>query len=224
MNKKLIIGVGATILFVVVAVWAYVAVLGSSEGASVPIVSEGVVVNGEGVVFSIVQAESEVRFSLDELLRGAPTTVVGVSDQVAGEIGLDLADPAGATIGPITINARTLETDQSRRNQAIRNTVLSTDDFEFITFRPTEISGLPDSVTVGETYTFQIVGELTITDVTLSETFEARVTIESESRLSGLVVTTINRDAYGLTIPSVPIVAEVAVDVLLELDFVAVAP
>lgn len=223
MDRKLIVGIGASLVFVVLAVVAYLLILGPTEEASEPITGEAVEVTGEAMVFAIVPEESEVRFLLGEILRGQPVTVVGVSDQVAGEIGLDLANPAGATIGTININARTLETDQSRRNQAIRNRILLTDEFEFITFTPTEVSGLPDSISVGETYTFQIVGDLTVTDVTLSETFEAEVTIESESRLVGYATTTINRDEYELTIPSVPGVADVDVDVVLELDFVVTA-
>ncbi len=37
------------------------------------------------VAFEIVQAESEARFTLGGLLNGNPKTVVGVTDQIAGE-------------------------------------------------------------------------------------------------------------------------------------------
>jgi len=43
-------------------------------------------------VFRISQTRSRVRFEIDEELRGEPKTVVGTTDQVAGEIALDFSN------------------------------------------------------------------------------------------------------------------------------------
>ena len=61
--------------------------------------------------FEIVPAESEARFVIDEVLRGAPKTVVGTTDQVAGQLALDPVDLSSAQVGTIQVNARTLATD-----------------------------------------------------------------------------------------------------------------
>ena len=82
------------------------------------------VVESDPITFQIVQAESEARFTLDELLKGSPKTVIGVTDQVAGEILVDFANPTGAQVGAININARTLTTDSDFRNKAIKNKIL----------------------------------------------------------------------------------------------------
>jgi polyisoprenoid-binding protein YceI len=169
------------------------------------------------ILAQIVQAESEARFIIDEVLNNAPKTVIGTTDQVAGEISVDPSNPDNTRVGVIQINARTLTTDNDFRNRAIKNAILQTDSYEFITFTPTAINGLPEAGTVGQTYTFQIVGDLTIRDVTKQVTFDVTATPVSETRLEGTVLYA----DYGITIPSVRSVASVEDEVRLELDFVA---
>lgn len=172
-------------------------------------------------LFQFAQAESEARFLIGEILRGQPQTVVGVTDQVAAEIVVDLNNPADAQLGTVQVNARALATDESRRNRAIGNWILETGDFEFINFNPTEIFGLPEELVFGENVSLEITGDLTIRDITDEVTFQATVTPVSESRLEGLASTTINRGDFELTIPSVPFVADVDEEILLEIEFVA---
>ncbi len=177
------------------------------------------------VLFRIVPERSQVRFLIDELLFGAPNTVVGQTDQVAGDIIADLGNPANSQVGEIRINARSLATDNEFRNRALRNQILQSaqDAFEFIRFVPTALEGLPEGVTVGEPFSFQITGDLTIRDITQPVTFEATVTLASETRLEGTATATVQRGAFQLTIPNVPGVADVSEDVGLEIDFVAEA-
>jgi polyisoprenoid-binding protein YceI len=174
-------------------------------------------------LFEIRQEGSEVRFTLGEILAGQPNTVIGVTDQVAGQIAVDLDQLQATQLGVIQINARTLMTDNEFRNRSIRTRILQTDDYEFITFTPTAIEGLPDSTTIGETVSFQVVGELTIRDVTQLVAFDVNVTPVSETELSGLGATTVMRADFDLVIPSVEDVADVEEAVLLEIEFVATA-
>jgi polyisoprenoid-binding protein YceI len=83
---------------------------------------------------------STVRFTLDEILRGEPATVVGTGSQVSGEIAIDFNQPANSEIGVILVNARMLVTDNDFRNRAINNSILETGKYEFITFTPTQPS------------------------------------------------------------------------------------
>ena len=175
------------------------------------------------VNFQIDQAESEARFSLGEILRGEPNLVVGVADQVVGDIAIDFDDLSVVQVGVVQINARTFVTVEALRNRSIQNRILFTEQYEFITFSPTSLSGLPDAITFGEPATLQITGDLMITDITNEVTFEVQVTPGSETRLEGLASTVIRRADYEITIPSVYSVAEVDEEVLLEIDFVALA-
>ncbi|MBP6015657.1 MAG: YceI family protein [Candidatus Promineofilum sp.] len=175
----------------------------------------------EPVVFTIDSAASQVRFQLDEDLRGERKTVVGATDQVAGQLSIDLADLSSAQVGVIQINARTLATDSNFRNRAIQNEILDTGDYEFITFTPTGLEGLPAAAAVGETITFSLVGDLTIRDVTLPATFAVEATAVSERQITGTATAIVNRADFGLQIPSVPNVANVEEEVELYIDFTA---
>lgn len=182
-----------------------------------------ITVQPEVYLFRITSDESEVRFSLDEELRGEPVRVVGVTNQVGGDIIVNVTEPAASVIGDIVINLRTLETDQSARNRAIRSVILRSgeDQYEFTEFKNITLSGMPETVEVGVPFTFQATGELTLVDVTRSVTFEIEVTPISTERIEGYAAATVLRSDFGLEIPSVPAVANVSDAVLLEIDFVA---
>jgi polyisoprenoid-binding protein YceI len=169
--------------------------------------------------FSISQVESQARFKIFEELNGQPTDVVGITDQLAGEANINLEDLSQTRLGIISVNARTLVTDQDRRNQAIRNRILQTDAFEYITFSPNELTGLNGRAVTGQEYAFQISGELTIRDITQPVVFDTVVTVEADDRIRGFASAVILREDFNLIIPSVPFVANVGENVSLEIDF-----
>jgi polyisoprenoid-binding protein YceI len=74
--------------------------------------------------------------------------------------------------------------------------------YEYITFGPTAIEGVPDSVAVGETVSFTIVGDLTIRDITRPATFDVTATLLSDSELSGTASTAVLLEDYNLNIPN----------------------
>lgn len=187
-----------------------------ANDAAAPIAAAGSVTN-----FTIDQTASQARFELNEELRGQPKTVVGATDQVAGQFAFDLTDLSTAQVGQILINAGTFSTDSSLRNRAIRDRILHAGDFELITFTPTAVNGLPASATAGEEISFTIDGDLTIRDITNPVTFAVTATVVSADQISGTAGTVINRTDYDLNIPSVRNVANVEEEVELYLDFVA---
>lgn len=174
-------------------------------------------------LYRIDSASSEAKFVLQEDLRGSRIDVIGTTNQIAGDIILDFANPAASQIGTIRINARTLETPEEMRNRAIRSRVLqsASDQYEFIEFVPTSITGLPASVNVGETHSFEITGNLTLVGQTREVTFNAEATLASEQELSGTATATINYTEWGIAIPTAPGVANVTPTVTLSIDFAA---
>lgn len=180
--------------------------------------------NSERTLFRIQQEDSQVSFEIDEVLRGNPTTVIGTTDQVAGDVVVDFGNPASSQIGTIRINMRTLSTDNQFRNQALRAQILESaqDQYEFANFEPTNLSGLPqEAVSIGDTLSFQVTGNLTIRDVTREVTFDTEVNVTAEDRLEGSASTTIRYPDFNITIPDVPNVSGVEEEVLLSIDFVA---
>ena len=178
----------------------------------------------EQALFRITTDESEARFKIDETLSGNDIVVIGATDDVAGDIIVNFANPGGSELGQVAVSARTLKTDNDFRNQAIRGRILlsSQDEYEFVTFVPTEFVALSsDSVNVGDTLEFEVTGDLTVRDTTDTVTFDVTVNVISEDRIEGTATAEILYADYGISIQSPPQVAGIGDVVTLELDFVA---
>lgn len=175
------------------------------------------------VVFVIDPAQTVARFSINESLFGDPKNVVGQTADVQGVITITVGNPASTQIGLIRINARDLHTDEEMRDRAIRTFILesSQDDYQFITFVPTQIEGLPTQVQDGTTISFTVTGDMKIRNVVKPVTFALSVTPKGSTEISGLARATITRTAFELSIPSVPGVADVADEIGVAFEFVA---
>ncbi|MFN8634064.1 MAG: YceI family protein [Chloroflexota bacterium] len=216
------------VLMVVVAIAAVVgySVFRTPPEASAPIAAAPIAQTSAAssvptTVFEIDPNASSAKFVVDEVLRGSPKTVVGATNQVAGQIALNLNDLDAAQVGTIKINARTLATDEGSRNRMLQNQILQTEQHEYITFTPTRAVGLPDTATVGQPFTFQLVGDLSIRGTSRETTFDVTVTPTAADQLQGQATTTIKYADWGVSVPKVPAVAGVDENVGLQLDFVA---
>jgi len=193
-------------------------VAGDAEASPVP---QGMSFAEASTIYNLNPDSTEARFLIDEILLGEPTTVVGKTNQVSGQIALDLQNLSTAAVGPIQVDARTLLTDNGFRNQSIDTRILLTSVFQTITFTPTAVSGLPDTTTIGEPLNFQITGDLTITEYTKPVIFDVTAVTVSDTRIEGNAKTTIQRADFNLFVPSATGVAGVEENVILELDFTA---
>lgn len=196
----------------------------SSDSASTPEAAAESAASGAGrEVFQIDPAQSEARFIVHEVLFGSPNEVIGSTTEVSGTIEVDLDDPTKTQMGPVQINARSLATDNRFRNRSVNRLILQSnrDEYQYITFTPTAIEGLPTEANVGEPLALQVTGDLKIRDVVQPVTFAVTVTAESPTQLTGIGQTTVQRADFDLTIPSVQGVADVTEDVTLQLEFVA---
>ena len=124
-------------------------------------------------------------------------------------------------MGEILINARTFATDSGNRDRAIRGPILAAEQYEFITFSPTGITGLSGAAEAGGEYGFSVAGDLTVRDITRAVTFTVVARWDADGRLQGLASTTVLRSDFELGVPSVPFVANVGDEVGLELAFTA---
>jgi polyisoprenoid-binding protein YceI len=223
-DKTLIGGIVVMVVGVLLIGVVWVLFLQPSRTPSEPITAIPITIegdNGRYTVFEIVPAESEVTFTLNETLRGLPTTVIGSSRQVAGQIAVDFDSPAASQIGPILINARTLLTDNEFRNNAIHSFILDSELYEFITFTPNQISGLSNDFVPDKPIPLQIEGDLTIREITQPVTFTGTITPNGRSQLIGFATAQILRSDFDLQIPNAPGVANVSEEVTLTIDFVA---
>jgi len=176
--------------------------------------------------FVIDGAQSTVSFEIDEELRGEPNHVVGETDQVAGQFQVDLDDLSTVQFSQIVVNARTFRTDSERRDRTIRGPVIlnsASDENEFVTFDVTSVEGPEGPASPGDTVQFEITGDLLIRDTTNSVTFDAEATFVDETRVEGSATAKVQRSEFGIGIPSIPGIANVTDEVLLNIDFVALS-
>lgn len=177
--------------------------------------------------FVISSEESRAVFEIDEVLRGQPNHVVGSTSEVAGEISVDPDDLSSAVFSRIVVNARTFQTDNQLRDRAIRGPIIlnSADDrFELITFDVVSAEGLSGPARVGTPFRFSVTGNLTVKGTVGEVTFEVTATLEDPARLVGVAEATVLRSMFDIGIPNVPDVADVTDEVVIRLEFVAVAP
>ncbi|MFP4375201.1 MAG: YceI family protein [Spirochaetaceae bacterium] len=227
---KRIVRAGVIILVVLIlaggAFFAYIWLSGGSGEPSAAAQAERMEQRQpEQVIYEVVEGRSEARFIIDEVLRGEPNTVVGRTDQIDGSVAVEF-EPAMVDIGQFVINVRTIRTDDEVRDRTIRTLILESneDEFEFSTFEPTSVDGVPETIAVGDSLDLDVTGDLTVRDVTSEVTFEMTIDVQSEDEITGAASTRILWEDFDITIPYVggdSIVASVSDEVGLELEFTA---
>lgn len=182
--------------------------------------------NGTGtstILYRISQFESKAQFTAKEILNGAPFSPVGVTNQIAGDIELDIDHPSASRVGLIRIDALTLKTDEPKRDGAIARFILKSENPEnqYIELRTTELRNMPEKIIEGTEARFELAGDLTISGVTRPAVFKGTFKVQSGGKLLGTAETTVKRSDYNLQIPSVPFVASVDDIVTLKATIVA---
>lgn len=234
MNRRILSWVLAVVGILVVGALAYLYFAGGSGEPSTELTtptlaspdSSGGTTPEGFVAFVIDPGQSLATFELDEVLRGSPQHVVGTTTEVAGQVQFDPEDLTTVQFSQVLVNARTFATDSSLRDRAIRGPIVlnsAEDEFEFITFDVTSVDGLPDSISPGDEVTFTMTGDLHIKETSTPVTFDVTAGMSDDSTITGTAQTTVLRSDFGIGIPNAPGVADVTEEVLIKLDFVAVA-
>jgi polyisoprenoid-binding protein YceI len=157
------------------------------------------------VVYRIIPSESSVQYEVGETFlneNNRYVVAVGITQEVSGVIELDLSNPQNSSIGPIEINISTFQSDNARRDNAIRNQWLESARFPVATFVPTQIDGLPSSYNNGEQLTISITGDLTIRETTRPVTFDVIGLVDGET-MTGTATTQILMSDFGFEPPSI---------------------
>ena len=168
-------------------------------------------------------ANSTAEFELSEVFRGQPTAVIGISNGVSGQIGVDLASPATAVVSPIHIDARQFATGNNMRDSVLHRWILLSDSYPLVTFTPTSIIGLPDTITIGEPVEFTMAGDLLITVYSQPVEFAVVATAVADNQITGTATAIINRTDFELSVPPATGVADVSNEVELRLSFTALS-
>ena len=127
----------------------------------------------EAATLEIVPSASTASYRVREQLAGRnfPNDAIGTTQQVSGSIVLD----AQGKIMPgskVTVDLRTITSDEPRRDNYIRNNTLTTASFPHAEFVLGELRGLPFPLPASGKANVQILGTLTIRGVTRPVTWE----------------------------------------------------
>lgn len=161
----------------------------------------------DGVRYRINPETSSVSFAINEILRNEPFTAIGTTNAVFGDVAFDGKNLA---FGTIQVNARTLKTDDTRRDGALARLILKSekDENEFIVFTPTGLNRVPRTIPSNTPFEFSLLGDLTISGVTKPASFDITMTITT-TNISAEISSTLNRSDFSLTVPSLPFLASV---------------
>ena len=147
-------------------------------------------------------AASEFGYRVDEVLGGVNVTAVGRSNEIAGALTVDGTSAAIEA----TVQVDSIESDDSRRDGAFRNTIMDTASFPTANFRTTEPIDFGSIPADGEQVTAAATGELTLKGVTLPVTFD--VTAQADANSIGVLGNIpVTFTDFGIDNPSNPAVS-----------------
>lgn len=180
--------------------------------------------------FVVVPEESQASYIVDEEflsealsklgIEAGKKVVVGTTPGVSGEIQLNLDGAEPVESAQFSVNMTGLKTDQDRRDNWLEDNAIETSKFPEATFTATSVTGLPESINEGEEISFQLVGDLTVRDVTNTVTFEVTAVLQGDT-LTGTAVLPLKISDFGIAPPDFANTLKVADDFRIEVVLTA---
>jgi polyisoprenoid-binding protein YceI len=177
--------------------------------------------SGAAVRYSVVAEGSEVRYRVREQLVGLsfPNDAVGTTSAVEGAIVFDGQGRLLPGDSRFAVDLRTLRSDEARRDNYVRRNTLETERYPMVTFAPAEARGLPVPLPQTGSVPFELVGDLTVREVTRRVSWNATASFDGP-RVTVRARTTFRFGDFGLRVPRVSVVLSVEDDIKLEADLV----
>ena len=168
-----------------------------------------------------ISTGSKARYRVREQLAGInfPNDAVGTTEAVTGVIVIN-ADGSITPESKLTVDLRTLSSDQSMRDGYIQTRTLETEQFPLLEFVPTRTVGLAAPIPTNSRAQagFQLVGDMTLHGVTKEVTWNVIATFGNTS-VAGSATTTLEFATFNLTKPSLARLVSVADKIQLEIEF-----
>jgi polyisoprenoid-binding protein YceI len=160
-----------------------------------------------GARYAIVSDQSAASYHARETIvsRGVPSDAVGTTNDVSGEIQLESSGILRGQVTNITVDLRTLASDEARRDNFIRQNTLQTDQYPYAEFRSTGSAG-PAVYRAGDEVTFQIPGIMTIHGQERPVVWEATAKLNGDM-LTGTATTRVKLSDFGLEPPRLAILS-----------------
>ena len=164
---------------------------------------------------------TKARYRVTEQLAGIdfPSDAVGTTESITGAI---IVNPDGsiAAASKITIDLRTLVSDQALRDNYIQTRTLETGKFPLMSVVPKRTVGLPAPLPAGNQAQagFQLVADVTLHGVTKETTWNVVATFRGDG-VAGRATTTVDFALFNMTKPTLARLLSVDDTIHLEIEF-----
>ncbi len=145
----------------------------------------------------------------------------GSTQEIAGQLQLNLGDMA-APLGDnrFTVQMNTLSSDQALRDGWLRTSGPRFNQFPTAEFVATGIEGAPASYNEGEEVQFQLVGNLTIREITQPATFDVTAALQGDT-ITGVATARALLSDFGIDPPNFANTLVVADEFAIEVEITA---
>ena len=162
------------------------------------------------------------RYKVREQLAGIsfPSDAVGTTQSVTGTVVVNPDGSIDASKSKLTVDLRTLKSDQQMRDGYIQGRTLETEKFPMLEFVPRRAVGLSAPLPAGMQAQsgFQLVGDMTLHGVTKEVTWNVVATFGNDL-VGGRATTTLLFPTFNLTKPSLARLLSVDDKIELEIEF-----
>ena len=177
-------------------------------------------VTGDSLRLIPADSGNEARYLVTEQLANLsfPSDAIGVTSDVTGML---VVSPEGSIVpeeSKFVVDLTSLTSDQSRRDNFIKQRTLETNRFPTTEFVPLEAQGLDVAALRAGEAAFELVGDLTAHGVTKRVTWQVTASLNGDA-LTGTAGTEFKFADFGMTVPSVMVVLSVEDRIRLEYDF-----
>ncbi|MCS7276143.1 MAG: YceI family protein [Dehalococcoidia bacterium] len=228
--RRLALAVGAATLLAIAAAAAGVAFFLSrsdpvelvTEAPSLPTDTAAVTPTSDLLHFVVVPEQSEASYIAREKLASLPVTseAVGRTNAISGDIYLTRQGLASSPPSVLRVDLRTLRSDETRRDNYVRNNTLQADRFPYAEFVLERVDGFPPDYREGEEVALRLSGTMTIRGTSRPMTFDARARYGGGT-LTGVAHATFKLSDFGLSPPNIAGFVTVEDEMRLQIVLVA---
>ncbi len=197
----------------------------ATQGASTPPAAAATASAATAGGWTVTSA-SKATVTVREQLVGVnlPSDAVLAVAGAAGSFSVN-ADGSFTSDSKITFDVTTLASNESQRDNFIKQSTLQTRQFPTATFVPTKATGVTLPLASNADLKFTLTGKLTIHGVTKDVTFDVVGTRAGSQLAATATAPTLKFEDFGMTTPSVPLrVVSVTDEIHLVVALVATAP
>ena len=164
---------------------------------------------------------SVARYRIEEQLARLtlPNDAVGETDALDGHL---LFNESGDLMSgsKLSLDVASLTSDEPRRDRYVRRNTLKSNSFPTIDFEVRSVGNLEWPIPTEGLHEFQIVGDLTVMDVTKEVSWEVSANVIQDS-ITGAASSVIDFETFGIDKPRLAFILSVDDDIRLELEFSA---